>query len=51
MDLTVLKGGKPFESEKMKVKVSKIVLERRVMISQLVLQKILESNSEDIPDL
>lgn len=42
----LLKGGEPSESEKMKVE----GCQRRVMISQLVLRKILESNSENVPD-
>lgn len=44
--LTVLRCGKPFESEKMKVKVFHVVLWRSIMISQLHLKKILQSNSE-----
>lgn len=49
--LTVLRWGKPFESEKMKVKVLQVVLWRSVMISQLYLKKILQNSSEEIPDL
>lgn len=44
--LTVLRWGKSFESEKMKVKVLQVVLWRSVMISQLHLNKVLQSNSE-----
>lgn len=47
----MLKWGKTFESEKMKVKVLQVVLWRSVMISQLLLKKILQSISEEVPDL
>lgn len=49
--LTMLRWGKPLESEKMNVKVLQVVLRRSVMISQLHLKKILQSNSEEVPDL
>lgn len=49
--LTVLRWGKLFESEKMKVKVLQVIFWRSVMISQLHLKKILQSNSEEVLDL
>lgn len=49
--LTMLRWEKPLESEKMNAKVLQVVLRRSVMISQLHLKKILQSNSEEVPNL
>lgn len=51
MALTVLRWGKPFEPDKMKMKVLQVVFWRSVMISRLHLKKIFQNNSEEVPDL